>query len=149
MATTPQVRQSADKAKVAPPKPETKPATTPGRVLQDTRPVSTGDQTSVPAQGSGDQKRVKGSGKKKHSPTVIAWQALQKEKAYTSGTITLTDKGRADNPKRKNALVKFKLYQDGMSVQEYIEASNKIGTPKATAQADVRWDVAKGLIIVK
>jgi hypothetical protein len=92
---------------------------------------------------------VKAKGSKKKSPTVVAWQALQKEKAYTSGTITLTDKGRADNPKRKNALAKFKLYRNGMSVAEYIEASHKFGTSKATAQADIRWDVAKGLIEVK
>jgi hypothetical protein len=147
MATTQQDRRDAakDKPRQNPPKPQT---TTPARMLPDISAKPSGDQKVVAPATSVDQKDTKTKGSKKKSPTVVAWQALQKEKAYISGTIHLTDKGRADNPKRKNALVKFKLYRDGMTVTEYIEASHKIGTSKATAQADVRWDVAKGLITV-
>ena len=145
MATTPQDRREADKAKAIPPKPATNPAIPPAKVLPD---LKAGDQKPVPAVKAGDQNDVKAKSKKKDSTTVTLWKQYAKEKRYTSGTIQITDKGRADKPKSKNALVKFKVYTAGMSVADYIEASHKIGTPKATAQADVRWDVAKGLITV-
>lgn len=107
-----------------------------------------GDQKPVPATKGGDQKDAKPKSKKKLSPTVVEWHRITKAKEAASGTIRLTDKGRADNPKRRNALVRFKLYKDGMTVAEYIEESHKAGNSKALAQADVRWDVAKGLITV-
>lgn len=141
MATSQQDRRPA--------KPQTAKTIPPATVLRDVSTKPAGDQTSVQATASGDQTSVKAKGKKKHSPTFLAFRDLQKAKAYTSGNITITDKGRGEKPKAKNALAKFRLYRDGMSVAEYIEASHKFGTSKATAQADIRWDVAKGLIEVK
>jgi hypothetical protein len=98
---------------------------------------------------SGDQKPVTSKAKKKPSKTVIEWHRITKEKLYTSGTIHLTDKGRGNKPKIRGALDRFKLYTDGMSVQDYIAKSTASGNSKALAQADVRWDVAAGLITVK
>ena len=52
-------------------------------------------------------------------------------------------------PKKRNAQTKFALYKDGQTVCEYIEASTKAGTPKATAMADVCWDMAHNFISVQ
>lgn len=120
-------------------------------LLEATKAAATtvsGDQKPVPATTSGDQKDAKPKSKKKLSPTVVEWHRITKAKEAASGKITLTDKGKADKPKRNKAMDRFKLYRDGMSVAEYIEESHKAGNSKALAQADVRWDVAKGLITV-
>lgn len=87
--------------------------------------------------------------KKKASPTVTAWRGLMSEKSHTSGTITVLKPWVDTNhPKRGAANDRYKLYQTGMTVAEYIDASHKAGNSKGLAQADVRWDVAKGLISV-
>jgi hypothetical protein len=124
--------------------PPTSPATVP-----TTPAAKPGDQKAVIAPVSGDQKSVPTKAKKKPSATVIRWHQITKEKLYTSGTITLTDKGRGNKPKIRGALDRFKLYTDGMSVQDYIAKSAASGNSKALAQADIRWDVAAGLITVK
>jgi hypothetical protein len=126
------------------PKAETPKVTSPA-----TAPTNqTGDQKPVPATPSGDQKDAKAKTKKKLSATVVEWHRITKAKEAATGTIRLTDKGKADKPKRAKAMDRFKLYRDGMTVAEYIEESHKAGNSKALAQADVRWDVAKGLITV-
>jgi hypothetical protein len=129
-------------------------------LLEATKAAATtvsGDQKSVPAGKGGDQNDAPVKAKKKASGTVDRWKALIASKAFADGkgVITLTDKGRADKPKRNKgtskfgALDRFRLYKDGMTVDDYCKASKAGGYTLAGAMQDVRWDVAQGLIEVK
>jgi hypothetical protein len=145
MATTQEDRRKAAQARHNPS--QTKPAT-PATTVPAPAPKVSGDQKPVPAQPSGDQKDTKPKVKKKTSAQVVRWIDAKKNKRHITGTIRLTDKGKADKPKRGKSLERFKLYRDGMAVAEYIEESHKAGNSKALAQADVQWDAEKGLITV-
>ena len=85
--------------------------------------------------------------KKKLSPTVIAWRS--KENLPLEGIIRLSDKAKAENPKKQGSKERFALYEDGMTVAAYIEKSKNAGHGAALAAADVRWDVVKGYITVE
>jgi hypothetical protein len=52
-------------------------------------------------------------------------------------------------PKRRIALERYELYEDGMSVAAYIEKAKKVmGIPTSLAKNDIRWDYSKGFIDV-
>jgi hypothetical protein len=50
-----------------------------------------------------------------------------------------------DNPKKKKSAERFALYQNGMSVKDYID---KVGD-RQQAMNDIRWDTRKGWIRIK
>jgi hypothetical protein len=138
MAPKTQVRAAEGHPSTPKAKPSSTPANTPAPKAED--------QKAGPA---GDQKDVKAKAKKKLSPTVLEWRRLIKEKACASGTISVSPEAKAKNPKRGKAASRFNLYKDGMTVEQYIEASHKAGNAKALAQSDIRWDVASGFISIK
>jgi hypothetical protein len=107
-------------------------AAVPATKPEDQKPAQAGDQKSAP--------------KKVITKTVAAWRA-QKAFEPTLKIYLL----RKDNPKRAKAAVRFSLYKDAMTVQQYIDIM-KDQTPSRTAKAtmaDIRWDVAAGFIEVK
>ena len=69
----------------------------------------------------------------------VAEVAEQAAKAAQGDTITLLV---AENPKRPGSASyeRFALYQDGMSVAEYLEAGGR--------RSDIRWDTARAFIAI-
>jgi hypothetical protein len=53
-----------------------------------------------------------------------------------------------NKPKTRKALIRYRLYEDGMTVGDYIEKSKKAGNTGNVASRDVRWDYTKGFIDV-
>jgi hypothetical protein len=109
-----------------------------------TSPV-TGEATKA-----GDQKRAPKRVVKEGS-TVDRWQKSNKAGEFKSGTIRVIQPYVDEShPKRKAAGVRYRLYRDGMSVEDYQKAvvEQKLNTP-AGVLSDIRWDVAKGLIRVE
>ena len=55
-----------------------------------------------------------------------------------------------DNPKKPSgkSFTRFALYQDGMTIARYVEASVAAGHKATVAVADLRWDVAHKFIEV-
>jgi hypothetical protein len=81
------------------------------------------------------------------SQTVENWRAQPPLPHH--GVITVNPPHCVTNPKRRKARERFALYEDGMTVSEYIEASKRAGNSAALAAADVRWDFVKGFISVQ
>jgi hypothetical protein len=130
--------------------PSTSPATKPetGDVHIPAKP--SGDQNARAKSTSGDQNDTNKppKAKKKPSPTVVAWKAIKENYPVTS-VITINKDQVAKTPKRRGAADRFALYEDGMTVGKYLDVTKEKGISGALANADIRWDVAKGLISVK
>jgi hypothetical protein len=72
----------------------------------------------------------------------LAWKAT-KDFPGSARIVVLS----AENPKKRGAARKFAIYKrgpEGMTVDEYIEASHKTGVSKATAKEDIKWDWTAG-----
>jgi hypothetical protein len=111
----------------------------------DQKAFKAGDQNTIPTQSV--QTSVHESTKPK---TKKLSEQTKKWKNTPAFELTqVITKVAKDNPKSRNAAVKFALYEEGMTVGAYIEKSHKAGTTKAMAMADVRWDHAAGFITVK
>jgi len=54
----------------------------------------------------------------------------------------------ASNPKRGKSQARFGLHKTGQTVGDYVKASVDAGNPRMLARADLRWDVAHGLISI-
>lgn len=125
------------------------PSTSPAMPSAETKP--SGDQKPAPASKAGDQNdasKATKKAKKKPSPGYLVYKSTKLPEP-TAKIKVLVSQGD-DCPKKRNARTKFDIYENGMTVAEYVEASHaKLKTPKATAQADVRWDLAHGFISVK
>ena len=109
-----------------------------------TSPV-TGDQPKA-----GDQK-TRAKRVIKEGSTVDRWQKSNKAGEYKSGTIRVIQPWVDEaHPKRKTAGTRYKLYRDGMSVEDYqkLVVEQKLNT-MAGVLSDIRWDVAKGYIRVE
>lgn len=108
------------------------------------------DQKAAPATATSPAKPEDQKGtpkaKKKISETVTNWKAkdLPAETAKIKILVPASQ-----NPKRGDALRRYSLYKDGMTVKEYIEAAKNAGIRAGLAQADIRWDMVKGFIEVK
>jgi hypothetical protein len=107
------------------------------------KPAQEIGKTVTPEIGKTDESPVS-KAKKKLSATVVAWRALPKDfpKGDAKIKLLVTDK----NPKRRDAASRFTHYTDGMTVDQYIEASVKAGHTKGGAREDVRWDFCKKFI---
>jgi hypothetical protein len=98
-------------------------------------------------QTSGNQIDVKSAPKPKKPKTQSAqvrkWRAQKAFQLDQKITNVMTK-----NPKHKGAADRFMLYEEGQTVQEYIEKSHAFGNAKALAMADIRWDHVAGFIKV-
>jgi hypothetical protein len=56
----------------------------------------------------------------------------------------------ADNPKKPEgkSYARFALYEDGITVAQYVQRSVDAGNTASLAHADLRWDTKKGFIAV-
>jgi hypothetical protein len=54
------------------------------------------------------------------------------------------------NPKKPSgkSYTRFALYEDGLTVAQYVQRSVDAGNKESLAYADLRWDVARGFIEV-
>jgi hypothetical protein len=63
-----------------------------------------------------------------------------------AGKITVVN-ANAKSPATKGG-IRFALYRNGMTVQQYMDASTKAGNRLALAKADLMWDFNHGFIAV-
>jgi hypothetical protein len=120
--------------------------TSPAKVSGDQKVVKA-DAPAPAKVTSGDQNDAPAKPKRKKSAGYLAYVATPDQPL--TGKITFLGDCATKNPKRRNAATKFALYKNNMTVGEYIEASVAIGTAKAVAMDDVRWDIAHNFITVK
>lgn len=105
--------------------------------------VETPIAADAPATSPATLEPEKAKKAKKVSGQVSRWKA---QKAFPlEAKITEV---RKENPKRKSAAGRFALYEEGMTVGDYIKKSNEAGNTKALAMADIRWDHVAGFITV-
>lgn len=117
-----------------------------GQKPEDQKPAQVAkaeDQKGVPAQAQGNGE----SKKKSVSNTVVAWKAGLKTPPPDTAKITLIVSPKS-NPKKNKAAARYALYEDGMTVGQYVEKSHKAGNPKALARRDIVWDMCKEFIKV-
>lgn len=110
----------------------------PPRVLESTlnQPQDQTDANKTPK----PKKRRKDG--KPWGPAVLKWQ--DQNDLPLHGVIRVLKK----DPKRLKALWRFQQYEDGMTVQQYIDKMGVLKVGPAKAKQDVRWDFSKGFISV-
>jgi|SRR5215467_8581590 len=127
-------------------------ALAPRKVQMPKTPVKPEDQKAAqPA--TQDQTPAKARAKRvvKEGSTVDKWQKSNKAGEFKTGKIFLIQPYVDEShPKRKAAGVRYSVYENGMTVEEYQKriVERKLNTA-AGVLSDVRWDVAKGLIRVE
>ena len=106
-------------------------------------PQAPGDQKPA----AGDQKGTPAKKTKEPSKTVLKWRELNKTGFKPEQVIHLLKTGEQ---KRGGAKRRYALYQEGMTVAAYQEASVKnAGHTAKGAMSDMCWDVAANLIEIK
>jgi len=79
------------------------------------------------------------------TPTV---KSAKYAKVDWAGTSVITLNPSPKYIKRGESLKRFNCYKNGITVDEYVAAVVAINQTKALAKADLRWDVAHGLISI-
>lgn len=128
--------------------PANRPATPATQAKPEDQKTATSPVTE--AAQAGDQKR-RAKRVVKEGSTVDRWQKSNKAGEFKSGTIRVIQPYVDENhPKRKAAGIRYKLYRDGMSVENYqkLVVEQKLNT-NAGVLSDIRWDVQKGFIRVE
>jgi uncharacterized Rmd1/YagE family protein len=114
--------------------------TTPNPVAALVEAVAEG----TPAETTDKPKKPKKD--RKSTPSVVKYLAQPHFKLEQVIKILIP---ASQNPKKRHSQIRYALYEDGMTVGEYIDKSNKAGNPKSLAANDVRWDYSKGFINVE